>query len=733
VTFPDGVRWPAMRRGWLALALSFAAACAPTRGALLVQVVSLDYDAAADVDRIVVEVRPESGGDALPIVPFTVTPTTTLARPTRVYSALDLPLGEYAGTISFFRGDLLTQPARPFHASVAGTTVFTALFSRLCEGVTCPGGGDARSIACLAGRCVPPECSEEHPELCPMPDCSATDPCASSTLACATSTCTASGACVEERDDTLCAADERCDAVSGCVPRALEAPELLAPLPGSYTQSVWAGAVHLVRIRWAPVLGANSYATSYALECPGGLPTCSPLSSFGQILPADTLSADHVFETTVEHETAPVGYRLYFSIRACTDTGGSVGCTESPWSYVEIGRVRGDYDGDGYADVAIGARGGVSVFHGSAAGIETTARTGIPITGEIFEMTSADLDGDGFGDLVVSAPEADATSGAVFYGGPGGLTVTSYPNLIASQPQSGADCCYPSYLGDLDDDGRADVALVARGFDAAPRMDVGAAFYFYGGAARPAAQSGWVMFGVEGGLPRDVVALAYARMAAAPHAMPASRDALWTGAPGAGGRITGQVIADRGFPASVVIDAATAMLDGAFGTALATGDFDGDGTIDLVASAPLVPPAGALVVLDGPTPTDWVRATSSSADVTSRFGETLVACDLDGDGDDELVIGAPGDGSSDSGVYYYDYEDGVLAPLSTIIGLSMAGGSDCTGVSCADVDGDGRASVVLGCAGLGVTGTVSVVNSDGDTEGTLAPPGNARFGSRIAR
>ncbi len=90
-----------------------------------------------------------------------------------------------------------------------------------------------------------------------------------------------------------------------------------------------------------------------------------------------------------------------------------------------------------------------------------------------------------------------------------------------------------------------------------------------------------------------------------------------------------------------------------FGSALATGDFDGDGCADLAIGAseeddgPLngADGHGVVEILYGLTKRKTITLPGSGGD---RFGAALAAGDLDGDGDDELAIGAPAAAASTS-------------------------------------------------------------------------------------
>jgi hypothetical protein len=135
--------------------------------------------------------------------------------------------------------------------------------------------------------------------------------------------------------------------------------------------------------------------------------------------------------------------------------------------------VRDDFNGDGYADLAVGApnatvggqprAGYVTVMYGGPHGLSTTHRTlvsrattgipGSPAKGQAFglQLSKGDLDGDGYADLVVGSPASDAV---VVWGGPHGLSGgTSVP---AGNTQT----------GDFDGDGHLDLALFRSAGDA---------------------------------------------------------------------------------------------------------------------------------------------------------------------------------------------------------------------------------------------------------------------------
>jgi hypothetical protein len=118
--------------------------------------------------------------------------------------------------------------------------------------------------------------------------------------------------------------------------------------------------------------------------------------------------------------------------------------------------ARGDLNGDGLEDVAVGSAAGQTVATYVSSGAALTYATGLSVHGAVPGVAIADVSGDGHPDLAYTVNEPTTDSSGVFRvlgDGSGGL-MTPLPALVAADGACGI------VGADLDGDGRADLAYV---------------------------------------------------------------------------------------------------------------------------------------------------------------------------------------------------------------------------------------------------------------------------------
>lgn len=328
----------------------------------------------------------------------------------------------------------------------------------------------------------------------------------------------------------------------------------------------------------------------------------------------------------------------------------------------------GDYNGDGYPDLAIGAQfarpkpftlrrdaGGVGLAYGGKSVLGTKTQLlhrglswvpGPQSESVRFgnELAAGDLNGDGYSDLAVCSGNAGLILG---FGGRTGLWRGFVPatSVIPS--------CRTMVVGDFNGDGYGDLVVGSSG-DTSLRL--------YKGATNglPAKPDQVIQAGTFGSTALgDVNNDGFADLVASDHnATRSGKSAagmvrLWWGS--AKGIDTARPTVDLAQDlAGVPGDVAAGDV---FGVELALGDIDGDDHADLAATAYESvnnrKKAGTVTVVRG-AESGWNLTNPSvlsqdspgvpeDAEVEDRFGTTLLLRDLDQDGRTELIVGTPSD------------------------------------------------------------------------------------------
>jgi hypothetical protein len=357
-----------------------------------------------------------------------------------------------------------------------------------------------------------------------------------------------------------------------------------------------------------------------------------------------------------------------------------------------------DFNGDGYADLAVGVpgeslgdiagAGAVQIIYGGSGGLtargdqfwtqDSTGVKGKAAPGDSFgqSLTSADFDRDGYADLAVGIPGTGYGSVAVLYGARGGLSARDqllYPADLDVPDLWGGSLT----TGDFDGDGRDDLAI--GGDPASPSVhEVPGAITVLRGTSGGLTLNGAVRLTKEspGVAGTSAAGDAFGMHLAAGDVngdgrddlAAATRQSIGTGdgvyfLPGSPTGITG--VGSQFFDASTpgLSPPGTGFSD--LGDALALADFNSDNHADLVVSDTSGSPPGSsdcaaharcpgtVLVLRG-TATGFSFTTGkqlwyqgapglSNTGLTARaFGSAVATGDLNGDGHQDLAIGVPG-------------------------------------------------------------------------------------------
>lgn len=143
-----------------------------------------------------------------------------------------------------------------------------------------------------------------------------------------------------------------------------------------------------------------------------------------------------------------------------------------------------------------------------------------------------------------------------------------------------------------------------------------------------------------------------------------------------------------------------ATSDSRFGAAVAGGDFDGDGVVDLAIGDPfehpLSGPVRGMVRTFHRTPFGWEsRHLADLNNLAARFGATLAFADFDEDGRQDLLIGAPRNDDSPGIVYLLRHTAPNVTSYGQLAGTYAARCGSSLAVG--DFNDDGHMDFATGC------------------------------------
>lgn len=432
--------------------------------------------------------------------------------------------------------------------------------------------------------------------------------------------------------------------------------------------------------------------TSTTVTPPSGCPAAPKIPTF-----ASTLAYGQSATSTPTF-AAPSCLGTY-TVTSTTKVGSSTVATYTTYYVVSNGtgsHIVGDFNGDGYQDVAISGQVGVGsdtgqvlVYYGGPNGLDsrdpqviTPTTPGMPSqlasVGQVglsfgFSLVAGDYNGDGYSDLAIGVPGYGYTStgyvpgkdGAVVVlrGGPAGVTTSGSQfipapsglcqqcNVDPNNPETGSDFGWSLASGDFNHDGLADLAIDAP-------------FATIGSAGRAGAVT--LMYGSSTGLGATQTVLTESTTGM-PGPAAASLDGFgWSMAVGdfKHNGFADLAIAAPGKAGDTVLYGSSSGLTttgsqylqgvGPYAYQLASGDFNGNGFSDLAVGES----CGNMVEIHyGSTSGLGSVAFKTAQEITpsspgmprepgkAYFGEALAAGDIKHNGRDDLVISGAPDGN----------------------------------------------------------------------------------------
>jgi hypothetical protein len=404
----------------------------------------------------------------------------------------------------------------------------------------------------------------------------------------------------------------------------------------------------------------------------------------------------------------------------------------------------GDVNGDGYADILVGAsgytnpismEGAAFLWYGSAHGIACGA--GCPTTpasaawnilgGQIGAAmgrsvaSAGDVNGDGYDDILVGASSMDVGNtdegiAYLWYGSASGPAAIADWNAQANQ-----DGAYMGFsvasAGDVNNDGYSDIIIGASLYDNG-EADEGAVFVWHGSASGMAANGipdtnglpdiGDEVWRIEG--ESNGAWLGYSAASAGDINGDGYSDVV-VGAPlfsnpnNGEGQVRGYLSGVSGATLGIAWDAESNQVDARLGSSVSTaGDINGDGYSDVIVAAFLYDVGG---LVDAGRVYIFLGSAEGLSDIPQRIldgtlangyfgGAVSTAGDVNRDGYDDILIGAYGYNNTGRVYLYLGSASGIGATsvwtndgtINSQFGVAVG--------AAGDVNGDGYGDIIVG-------------------------------------
>ena len=365
----------------------------------------------------------------------------------------------------------------------------------------------------------------------------------------------------------------------------------------------------------------------------------------------------------------------------------------------------GDVNGDGYADIIVGAyaynsnTGRVYIYFGGQIPHYTPD---VVLNGEITNnyfgfsvSTAGDVNGDGYSDVIVGAYGYSTQTGRayIYYGG--ALMNNTADVIMTGEATSDRFGWAVSTTGDVNCDGYSDVIVGAHGYS----TSTGRAYIYYGGASMDntadVTMTGEAVgnyFGWSVSTAGDVNSDGYADVIVGAEGYSSNTGRAYIYFGGASMNNTADV---------ALTGEAT---DNYFGHSVSTaGDVNGDGYSDVIVSANGYSSyTGRAYIYYGDASMNNIADVTMTGEATANAfgGSVSKAGDVNGDGYSDVIVGAQGYSSGTGRAYIY-YGG---ASMNNTTDISITGEATnnrfgCSVSTAGDVNGDGYSDVIAGAYG----------------------------------